>query len=155
MRVSPNSTRPLRWRLLGPFLVLAMGLALPSAGASKAWTAPAYQRTIGGPGHAGVYAWGAATAPDGSILIGDYWNYVLRRYSPSGQLLQTLSSRGKGPGQNSAPHGVAVGPSAQFRQRARIRALVVLPQPRGPLKRYAWLTRPVRSAWMSGAVTCS
>ncbi|MCA0178521.1 MAG: 6-bladed beta-propeller [Actinobacteria bacterium] len=111
MRVSPNSTRPLRWRLLGPFLVLAMGLALPSAGASKAWTAPAYQRTIGGPGHAGVYAWGAATAPDGSILIGDYWNYVLRRYSPSGQLLQTLSSRGKGPGQNSAPHGVAVDPN--------------------------------------------
>ena len=33
------------------------------------------------------------------------------------------------------PHGVAVGPSAQLRQRARMRAEVVLPQPRGPEKR--------------------
>ena len=30
------------------------------------------------------------------------------------------------------PHGVSVGPSAQFRQRARILAEVVLPQPLGP-----------------------
>jgi hypothetical protein len=36
-----------------------------------------------------------------------------------------------------SPHGVGVGPCSQFRQRARIRALVVLPQPRGPLNRYA------------------
>ncbi len=35
------------------------------------------------------------------------------------------------------PHGVGVGPSSQFRQRARMRALVVLPHPRGPLNRYA------------------
>ena len=33
------------------------------------------------------------------------------------------------------PHGVSVGPSAQLRQRARMRADVVLPQPRGPLNR--------------------
>jgi hypothetical protein len=33
------------------------------------------------------------------------------------------------------PHGVGVGPCSQLRQRARIRALVVFPQPRGPLKR--------------------
>ncbi len=32
---------------------------------------------------------------------------------------------------------VSVGPSAQLRQRARMRALVVLPQPRGPENRYA------------------
>ena len=38
------------------------------------------------------------------------------------------------------PQGVSVGPCAQFRHRARMRALVVLPQPRGPLNRYAWLT---------------
>ncbi len=36
-----------------------------------------------------------------------------------------------------SPHGVGVGPCSQFRQRARMRALVVLPQPRGPLNRYA------------------
>ncbi len=33
------------------------------------------------------------------------------------------------------PHGVSVGPWAQLRQRARIRAEVVLPQPRGPENR--------------------
>ena len=34
------------------------------------------------------------------------------------------------------------------------RADVVLPQPRGPEKRYAWLTRSVRRAVRSGSVTC-
>ncbi len=29
------------------------------------------------PGDAGLYAWGMATEPDGSILTGDYWNYRL------------------------------------------------------------------------------
>jgi hypothetical protein len=33
------------------------------------------------------------------------------------------------------PQGVSVGPCAQFRQRARMRADVVLPHPRGPEKR--------------------
>ena len=37
--------------------------------------------------------------------------------------------------ESQTPHGVGVGPCAQFRQRARMRALVVLPQPRGPLNR--------------------
>ena len=35
----------------------------------------------------------------------------------------------------AVPQGVSVGPCAQFRQRARMRAEVVLPQPRGPLNR--------------------
>ncbi len=32
-----------------------------------------------------------------------------------------------------SPQGVGVGPCSQFRHRARIRALVVFPHPRGPL----------------------
>lgn len=100
-------------------LLLAMSTALATllgtggaaAGAAPAaWTAPAYVRSVGHPGHAGLYAWGAATAPDGTILIGDYWNYAVRRYSTDGVLLQTLSSRGLADGQNSAPHGIAVDP---------------------------------------------
>ncbi len=39
------------------------------------------------------------------------------------------------------PHGVAVGPSTQLRLRAKMRADDVLPQPRGPENRYAWLIR--------------
>lgn len=101
--------RPLTLAALAT-LVLAILMPTSPVIAAGAWTPPSYQRSIGGPGHAGVYAWGAATAPDGSILIGDYWNYVVRRYSPDGILLQTLSSRGRGPGQNSAPHGIATDP---------------------------------------------
>ena len=52
----------------------------------------------------------------------------------------TSSDAGAAAGQRrrtsrTSPHGVAVGPCSQLRQRARMRALVVLPQPRGPLNR--------------------
>src|SRR6266702_7571247 len=57
--------------------------------------------------------------------------------------------------ESQTPQGSGVGPLTQFSERARIRALDVLPQPRGPLNRYAWLMRPVRSACWSGPVTCS
>src|SRR5262249_40793160 len=57
--------------------------------------------------------------------------------------------------ESQTPQGSGVGPFTQFRLRARIRALDVLPQPRGPLNRYAWLIRPLRNAWRSGAVTWS
>ncbi|MEZ5291871.1 MAG: hypothetical protein R2745_12360 [Vicinamibacterales bacterium] len=47
---------------------------------------------------------------------------------------------------SQVPHGVGVGPWAQFRARARMRAVVVLPQPRGPAKTKAWaIRRPVRA----------
>ena len=78
--------------------------------ASAAFAAPRYSHTIGGPGHAGVYAWGAATAADGSILIGDYWNYSVRRFDTNGNLLQTFGSKGIGLGKNNGPHGLAVSP---------------------------------------------
>src|SRR3954452_24955043 len=57
--------------------------------------------------------------------------------------------------ESHSPHGVGVGPCSQLSDRARMRALEVLPQPRGPLNRYAWWIRPVRSACISGSVTCS
>src|SRR3954454_9650593 len=53
------------------------------------------------------------------------------------------------------PQGSGVGPFSQFSDRARMRALEVLPQPRGPENRYAWCTLPLRSACCSGPVTCS
>src|SRR4051794_33132502 len=56
---------------------------------------------------------------------------------------------------SQTPQGVEVGPCAQFSDRARIRADEVLPQPRGPLNRYAWLIRPPSTAFISGVVTGS
>src|SRR5690606_25854853 len=53
------------------------------------------------------------------------------------------------------PHGWGVGPGSQLRERARMRADEVLPQPRGPENRYAWLMRPEASAVLNGSVTCS
>ena len=53
------------------------------------------------------------------------------------------------------PHGVDVGPCSQLRHLARILAEVVFPHPRGPEKRYAWLTRPLSRAAFSGPVTWS
>src|ERR687898_1308966 len=54
-----------------------------------------------------------------------------------------------------SPHGSGVGPFSQFSDRARIRALEVLPHPRGPENRYAWCTRSFASARVSGPVTWS
>lgn len=79
--------------------------------ASAAITPPTFVRTIGASGHAGVYAWGMATAADGTILTSDYNNYVIRRYSTSGALLQSFSSGGTGPCQNTQPYGIAVDPN--------------------------------------------
>src|SRR5258708_2170022 len=59
------------------------------------------------------------------------------------------------------PHGSPSGfsrlPSGPTHERARARvpAEVVLPQPRGPVKRKAWATRPVLSALASVRTTCS
>ena len=54
------------------------------------------------------------------------------------------------------PHGSPSAPSSrQFSALARMRAVVVLPFPRGPEKRYAWPTRPSRTALRSAVVMWS
>ncbi len=54
---------------------------------------------------------------------------------------------------SQAPHGSAVGPFWQLRQRDRIRAVVVLPTPRGPAKTKDWAMRPtpmaLRRVWVT------
>ncbi|MCW2766761.1 MAG: hypothetical protein JWO11_2720 [Nocardioides sp.] len=82
-------------------------LTVPAAQSAVTAT---WVRQIGRPGHAGLYAWGAATALDGSILVGDYNNYNLKRFSPDGTLLQTFGGKGSGPGQTNQPYGLGVDP---------------------------------------------
>jgi tripartite motif-containing protein 71 len=53
---------------------------------------------------AGLYGWGAATEPDGSVLIGDYWNFRIQHYSETGALMGTAVP----PGAHLAPYGIAV-----------------------------------------------
>src|SRR5206468_312303 len=62
-------------------------------------------------GHAGLYAFGAATMPDGSVIVGDYWNGRVLHYAQDGTPLGVLFSIVQ-PGQavtpNTAPYGLAV-----------------------------------------------
>jgi tripartite motif-containing protein 71 len=89
----------------------SLGVAASPAAGAAAFSEPAYVGSIGRPGHAGVYAWGAATARNGNVIIGDYWNYQLHEYAVTGKRIRTFGSRGDGLGQNNAPHGVAVDPA--------------------------------------------
>ena len=71
-----------RWAL-GAVLatLLAMATTLLTVPTAHAAVTATWVRQIGKPGHAGLYAWGAATAKDGSILVGDYNNYNVKKYS--------------------------------------------------------------------------
>jgi len=95
---------------LGVSVVLAT-LAPATPAAAAVTLTPV--RTIGGPGHAELYAWGMATLSDGSVLVGDYWNFRIGHYSTSGAFLGDVvdaSTRGPNPGQHQSPYGIAVDP---------------------------------------------
>jgi len=94
---------------------VALGSLAPAAPAIGQVTPPPLEpvRIVGGPGHAGLYAWGVATLPDGRMVIGDYWNLRVAVYHPDGsfdQEIMTAATRGSGYGQHQAPYGVAVDP---------------------------------------------
>ena len=105
----PRRARTLLVSIVTTALAATALAAVPTARAAT-WSPPVWKQTIGHPGHAGVYAWGMATAKDGTILVGDYWNYSIRRFSAAGTLLQTIGSKGTGPGQIMGTHGLAVDP---------------------------------------------
>ncbi|OPZ47610.1 MAG: hypothetical protein BWY92_01742 [Firmicutes bacterium ADurb.BinA052] len=52
-------------------------------------------------------------------------------------------------------HGSGVGPRAQLSALASTRAVDVLPVPRGPANRYAWVTRPAAMAFFRVLTTCA
>jgi tripartite motif-containing protein 71 len=93
-------------------LVLASLASLGTTAASAA--TPTFLGNLPNPvtnGHAGSYAWGAATMPDGSVIIGDYWNGRVLHYRADGTDLGVLFSIVQ-PGQpvtpNTTPYGLAV-----------------------------------------------
>jgi len=98
-------------RLLAVIAMIATMLATVGTPAKAApYNVPEYVGSIGQPGRAGAYAWGMATLGNGNIIVGDYWNYRVLEYTVEGTLVQTFGERGDGPGQNNAPHGIAVNP---------------------------------------------
>jgi tripartite motif-containing protein 71 len=126
--------RHLRRRLFGVAAIIATLAAMVSGAARDTraavhgksapagFTPPTFDMQVGGPGHAYVYPWGMAwdpttttfggTAYPGTILVGDYNNYFIKRFATDGTLLATYSSKGSGPGQLSGqPYGIAVDPN--------------------------------------------
>lgn len=104
--VGPRARRGLA--AAGLSLACALGLAvMPSPGGAVPPPTPTITpvRIIGGPGHAALYGWGAATMSDGSVLIGDYWNYRVQQYEKDGSLRRTAVAKD---GRHQAPFDVAV-----------------------------------------------
>ncbi len=80
--------RPLR-RLIAVAAAIttaAIGAVVGPAGAQAVgYTPPSFIRSIGGHGEAAVYAWGMAFNPvSQEVLVGDYWNFQVRRYGLDG-----------------------------------------------------------------------
>ena len=107
-----NSVRRQRRVLVTAAMTTAMIVAAGSVAvtqASAAFKAPAWTLQIGQPGAAFVYPWGMAWDPvSNTILAGDYNNWQVRRFNPSGTLAGTYSSKAALGGQQ--PYGVAVDP---------------------------------------------
>jgi tripartite motif-containing protein 71 len=94
-------------------LVVVSTVSLGSQTAAAAVT-PLFLGNLPSPtvnGHAGLYAWGTATLPDGSVIVGDYWNGRVLHFAEDGTDLGVLFSIVQ-PGQpitpNTTPYGLAV-----------------------------------------------
>ena len=91
----------------GAMIAAAGGAAVTPV--SAAFKAPTWTLQIGQPGTAFVYPWGMAWDPvSNTILTSDYNNWQVRRFTPSGSLAGTYSSKAALGGQQ--PYGIAVDP---------------------------------------------
>jgi tripartite motif-containing protein 71 len=98
----------MRSRWCRPSSVAALAaLFLSVSAASAAAFSLTPVRTIGQSGHAGLYAWGMEAAPDGSILVADYNNFRVQRFSRSGAFLGTAIPRDS---HHTVPYDVAADP---------------------------------------------
>ena len=75
--------------------------------AQAAQLTPKYLRTIGGDGRPNVFAWGTQYNPvTNEILVGDYLNYQIRRYDPTGKYLGSFFR----PNPQGQPYSIGVDP---------------------------------------------
>jgi tripartite motif-containing protein 71 len=102
-------------------MVAAVGAAAPGAVRGAGSLDPTALGTVPTPftsGHAGLYAWGAATMPDGSVIIGDYWNHRVLHFDMYGNPIGSgtsscpvpgcLFSLASTPSVYGTPYGLAV-----------------------------------------------
>jgi sugar lactone lactonase YvrE len=90
-------------------------LALLGVAPASAAVTPSLVRYVPDPwisGHAGLYGWGMTTAADGSVLIGDYWNYRVGHFAKNGTYLGDFyNNHGFGPNKTQSPYGLATDPN--------------------------------------------
>lgn len=103
----------MRVRRVAVVAALIGGLLAWSLPPSGAATGLVGVRKVGQAGSAFLYAWGLSALPDGSVLVSDYWNYSVKRFSSTGQLLNEYAKSTKGTlaGQHLAPYDVAFDPA--------------------------------------------
>jgi DNA-binding beta-propeller fold protein YncE len=81
-------------------------VATATPAAAEGWE-PRFERSIGGTGLAGVYAWGLQYNPvTDEILVSDYFNYVIRRYNRDGEQVGTFGRAASE--RNGQPYSLAV-----------------------------------------------
>ncbi len=108
---------------MGTSALIAIGVFVGAA--APAQSVSIFTPVVGGmypsnwaqkPGHAQMYGWGAATLPNGDVLMGDYWNYRIQKatLNPDGTIASInptfISNPGFQPGQHQAPYGIGVDP---------------------------------------------
>ena len=87
----------------------ASAVSGPPAAAAASWSAPSFVRAMGARGAAGLYAWGVAYNPvSNEILVGDYRNFQVRRFSSGGSLLGSFYRPAAD--RRGVPEGIAVDP---------------------------------------------
>jgi len=87
--------------LIGFLLLAPPALAFDSIQLKKTIPAPAALKSSA--------LTGVAVDPGGRLWITDALNHQVHLYSADGEFVQTLGSRGAGPGQFQSPHGIAAG----------------------------------------------
>ncbi|MDX6550513.1 MAG: tripartite motif-containing protein 71 [Gaiellales bacterium] len=95
-------------------LVLAIPLTLVLAalggvsGAAADTSSPLYLTTVGGPGHASIYASGVDVDANGSVYVADPGNDQVKKYGPKGALIWNVGVRGsKAAGNFDNPRDIA------------------------------------------------
>src|SRR5215218_1559105 len=95
--------------VLGLISILMVQIAAPpaSTAALAANQQPRFERSIGGQGRPGVFAWGVQYNPvTQEVLVGDYLNFKIRRYDKDGNALGDFYR----PDHLGQPYSIAVDP---------------------------------------------
>lgn len=88
--------------------LLAQVVSTPAASALTANQQPRFERSIGGQGRPGVFAWGVQYNPvTQEVLVGDYLNFKVRRYDKQGNALGDFYR----PDHLGQPYSIAVDPN--------------------------------------------